>query len=771
MPRRCGRRDRSAADLADVTPRGRGRRPRGGDARRARELRQARRLSRRARPRHRRGRGCALRRARRGAGRLAAPRRARQSRRLADRDGATAKNRRGAARPRRRRSERNAAPRGRGTAGGRGRRADPRPPPRADVRLRPSGDRRSRARAADAADDPRPRRGGDRLRLPRLAGGDGPAPVARQGEDPPRRRAVPHPRTRRTAGAARRGAGGDLRRLRPRLGAGLRRRSARAQSGGRGDLARPARRIAGARRAGGARPAGADALRRFAPRGAPRRRRPLRSARRAGREPMERGGDRRSRAAADRRQRQARAGPLPARGGDPVRPRRAPSWRRDRLAGDRRALRRALRADRLEGRRGQPRRGDRRGAWRSGGAGAARSGGGRRRPRRLPVLLGGARRALRPRRPQGRGARRLPPRDRPRIRPGDARLPARAAGGAGVTGRRAPVMFGGEDLRPRRRPTGAARAHALDRPVLDPRTFLARQSAHPFEPLRRRARAGSGDRRLQTQRLRLPPALRAFPRPLRLADRRHPRLPLQRLHHADRRRAARDGDERRRAVAHPRRRPAARLPAAEQSETGPELARRARDAGAFVAIAHPAWSQLTEDDGRALDAAHAVEIYNHGCAVETDRGDGFYLLDRLCNLGRRLTAIATDDAHFNHGERDAFGGFVEVKAESLDPEALLAALKAGHFYASQGPRLHDVRVGRDEIVVETSPVDAVALLTGTSRALHVAGSHITRAVFDLAGAAKKAWTETGPDAWFRVVAIDAAGRRAWTNPIWLDALG
>ena len=91
--------------------RSRGRRPRGGDARRARELRQARRLSRRARPRHRRGRGCAVRRARRGAGRMAAPRRARQSRRLADRDGATAKDRRGAARPRRRRSERSAAPR------------------------------------------------------------------------------------------------------------------------------------------------------------------------------------------------------------------------------------------------------------------------------------------------------------------------------------------------------------------------------------------------------------------------------------------------------------------------------------------------------------------------------------------------------------------------------------------------------------------------------------------------------------------------------------
>ena len=65
----------------------------------------------------------------------------------------------------------------------------------------------------------------------------------------------------------------------------------------------------------------------------------------------------------------------------------------------------------------------------------------------------------------------------------------------------------------------------------------------------------------------------------------------------------------------------------------------------------------------------------------------------------------------------------------------------------------------------------MALLTGASRALHVPGSHMTRAVFDLAGGGKKTWTETGPDAWFRVVAIDAAGRRAWTNPIWLDALG
>jgi hypothetical protein len=212
------------------------------------------------------------------------------------------------------------------------------------------------------------------------------------------------------------------------------------------------------------------------------------------------------------------------------------------------------------------------------------------------------------------------------------------------------------------------------------------------------------------------------------------------------------------------------FPAPERDESGPALAARARAAGAFVAIAHPAWSQLRIGDGRALASAHAVEIYNHGCAVETDRGDGFYLLDELCNEGRRLTAIATDDAHFKHGDHDAFGGFIEVKAESLNPDALLEALKAGCFYSSQGPRLLDVGVGPDGVEVSCSPVNTIALVTGTSRAVSRIGRQITSATFDIADATKQAWVDPGAPKWFRIVAIDAAGRRAWTNPVWIDEL-
>src|SRR5271155_1475997 len=206
------------------------------------------------------------------------------------------------------------------------------------------------------------------------------------------------------------------------------------------------------------------------------------------------------------------------------------------------------------------------------------------------------------------------------------------------------------------------------------------------------------------------------------------------------------------------------FPAPKPGESGPELAARARAAGAFVAIAHPAWSQLRIGDGRALDSAHAVEVYNHGCAVETDRGDGFYLLDELLNEGRRLSAIATDDAHFRNGDHDAFGGFVEVKAESLDPDALLASLKAGRFYSSQGPRLFDIEVGPGEVSVSCSPVNSIALLTGNSRALVKVGRYVTSVAFDVVGARQQA--SANPPEWFRIVAVDAAGRRAWTNPIW-----
>ena len=191
-----------------------------------------------------------------------------------------------------------------------------------------------------------------------------------------------------------------------------------------------------------------------------------------------------------------------------------------------------------------------------------------------------------------------------------------------------------------------------------------------------------------------------------------------------------------------------------QGETGVELAQRAVDAGAFVAIAHPQWSSLTVEDGRSLPMAHAVEIYNHGCALECARGDGAVLLDQLVNEGRRLTAIATDDAHFRLD--DACGGWVMVKAEENDPHALLAALKAGSFYSSTGPEIRFAEVSGRTLHVECSPAVNIAAVGRGCSAVHLHGRQLTRGELPL---------DRFEGDWFRFLVTDAAGRSAWSNPV------
>ncbi len=194
----------------------------------------------------------------------------------------------------------------------------------------------------------------------------------------------------------------------------------------------------------------------------------------------------------------------------------------------------------------------------------------------------------------------------------------------------------------------------------------------------------------------------------------------------------------------------------EGQETGSELAARARDAGAFVAIAHPQWSGLTLADARGLAAAHAVEIYNHGCATGCDRADGAAIADLLLSEGRRLSLVATDDAHFT--EPDHFGGWVMVKAEENAPDALLAALKRGDFYSSQGPELRAVHLTEGGVEVESSAVQTVIVQGHGSAATAVHGQSLTSATVPL--------ERFRNSPWLRVTVIDRAGKRAWSNPVW-----
>jgi hypothetical protein len=196
--------------------------------------------------------------------------------------------------------------------------------------------------------------------------------------------------------------------------------------------------------------------------------------------------------------------------------------------------------------------------------------------------------------------------------------------------------------------------------------------------------------------------------------------------------------------------------ATSDQESGPALAARARAAGAFVAVAHPEWSGLTTADARSIEAAHAIEVYNHGCATGCDRPHGFYTLDQLLTEGRKLMLCATDDAHFS--EPDHFGGWVMVKAEENTPEALLAALKAGHHYSSTGPDLWGIEWHDDAVIIDSSAVRSVVVQGQGSAAVAVHGQSMTRTRVKL--------DRFQDSKWLRVTVTDAAGQRAWSNPYW-----
>jgi hypothetical protein len=200
------------------------------------------------------------------------------------------------------------------------------------------------------------------------------------------------------------------------------------------------------------------------------------------------------------------------------------------------------------------------------------------------------------------------------------------------------------------------------------------------------------------------------------------------------------------------------FPMVVEGEDGVVLARRALDAGAFVAVAHPEFYNLTEADALSLVGAHAIEIFNGTSIDHNDKPLGWALFDILLARGYRYTACATDDAHFQPSRADALLGWVMVKSESLEPDALLMALKAGDYYSSTGPEIYDIQVfPGDKIVVQCSPAERVFVTGYGYHAASTYGNGILSAEISLKGF---------DSPYARVTVRDAKGGRAWSNPFW-----
>ena len=195
---------------------------------------------------------------------------------------------------------------------------------------------------------------------------------------------------------------------------------------------------------------------------------------------------------------------------------------------------------------------------------------------------------------------------------------------------------------------------------------------------------------------------------------------------------------------------------ADEEETAPHLVQRAIEAGAFVTIAHPEWYTLTFDECLSVSHAHGVEIYNHSCHIEAQRGFGTATADYLLQENNKIFLTATDDSHFRM--QDFGGGWVMVAADNLSEISILNALKNGQYYSTTGIEIFDFEMNNSKLNIQCSPSNQVCIVGQGAKSMSQNGKNITNAEFDLTDY---------PSEWFRVSIADDSGNFAWTNPVWL----
>lgn len=132
-------------------------------------------------------------------------------------------------------------------------------------------------------------------------------------------------------------------------------------------------------------------------------------------------------------------------------------------------------------------------------------------------------------------------------------------------------------------------------------------------------------------------------------------------------------------------------------------------------VNHPNFqNSLASSNLARIDGVGFFEVYNGHRSVQNERvGDrpsteemwDLALIARLTDPkgGEMLYGIASDDAH-DHYDPDAVSipgrGWIMVRSDSLDADAIVKAMLEGDFYATTGVELEDVSVTEDSLVVD-----------------------------------------------------------------------
>jgi hypothetical protein len=190
----------------------------------------------------------------------------------------------------------------------------------------------------------------------------------------------------------------------------------------------------------------------------------------------------------------------------------------------------------------------------------------------------------------------------------------------------------------------------------------------------------------------------------------------------------------------------------------PRVLDAAHALGALLIWAHPHWTGNISRHG-LRHKFHGMEVYNHSSHCENGSGYALSHWDSVLDRRPDHLGFAVDDSHFAPGQPCWNGGWIMVNAAACTEKEILDGIRQGNFFATQGPKFRSIEYDQNRVVVKTSPV-VYARLIGERRIgkwiAAPAEKPLQQAEFEL------------PSDWpyARLEIEDAAGKQAWSNPLW-----
>jgi hypothetical protein len=182
-----------------------------------------------------------------------------------------------------------------------------------------------------------------------------------------------------------------------------------------------------------------------------------------------------------------------------------------------------------------------------------------------------------------------------------------------------------------------------------------------------------------------------------------------------------------------------------------------RRQGGLAVLAHPFWLGLGPEEVCRW-SFDAVEVYNHVCQWLNGKGEGLAHWHQALARKPDTLALSVDDAHISAAHPGWNGGWICVNAPACTPDEILAAIRAGRYYASCGPSFESIVCADGWVTVRTSPVRFIRLAGPRTKGDRT-GAFRGRLIDGASFAIPADW----PYAYVEIE--DAHGRRAWTNTL------